>query len=103
MIKIHTEEYGDLEVDFDPSKYKTKAGAAKAFHAALTKLATGPFGHAPTELALFTPAQSEEMGYGRFWHVMWEAGPWSWAINTFVEGPWGYCEPYYSFSVQFTD
>ena len=37
-MKIQT-EVGSMEINFDPKKYKTKAGAAKAFHKALCKFA----------------------------------------------------------------
>jgi hypothetical protein len=75
------------------------------------------------ECSLLTPDQSHELDFGRFWHVMWEAGPYEWGVNlsldgvTFVEfdgefdrdrpeiimgapEDW-YLQPYYSFDVGF--
>jgi hypothetical protein len=42
-IKLQT-EVGPIEIGFDPTKYKTKAGAAKAFYKALCKFAKEVYG-----------------------------------------------------------
>lgn len=75
------------------------------------------------ECSLLTPKQSNDLGYGRQWRVMWEAGPYNWGVDlslggvTFVklDGPYDrsraeivmgdpedwHLEPYYSFDVGF--
>jgi len=101
-----TEEFGNIQIDFDPSKYKTKAAAAKALYAALVKLnkeSGGPAG----EVFIKNPEQREAQGYGRVWHVSWESGPYQWAIGTAFEvcnyeAGW-YTEPYYGFDLSFYD
>ena len=99
-----------LAKHFESSKYKSKAGAAKAFHKVICKLAKDIFGHNPDiEVALMTPDRSQECGYGKQWRVMWEAGPYEWAIgvsmsnsgNCYKQG-W-FTEPYYSFDLGFCD
>jgi hypothetical protein len=106
-VKIQT-EVGPIEIDFDPTKYKTKAGAAKAFHKALCKFCKEVYGQNPEiEIFIDTPEESQERGYGRNWRVCWEAGPYEWAFGTSFQvantcAGW-YTEPYYSFDVCFTE
>lgn len=92
-------------LDFDPKAYKTKAGAAKAFHAAICKAAKSEGQNPDIEVRLMTPEESQAAGTGHNWRVIWEAGPFEWAIPVSMEmsGPWGYTEPYYSFDLCFTD
>ena len=96
-----------LDVEFDPLKYKTKAGAAKALYKALCETSK-KFGHDPAwEVHLMAPKKSSEMGYGNNWRVSWEAGPYQWAIGTSFQvcnhaAGW-YTEPYYSFDLCFTE
>ena len=106
-MKIGT-EVGPIEIDFDPKKYKTKAGAAKALYKALCKLSKD-FGQNPDyEVQLYSPEQSKERGYTSGWQVVWESGPFEWAITAsfyvqnYSNGGW-YTEPYYSFDLCFTD
>ena len=106
-MKIQT-EVGSMEINFDPKKYKTKAGAAKAFHKALCKFAKEVYGQNPDiEIFIDTPEESQARGYGRNWRVCWEAGPYEWAFGTSFQvvntcAGW-YTEPYYSFDVCFTE
>jgi hypothetical protein len=105
VMKFST-EYGSIELNFEPSKYKTPAGAAKAFYKALLELQKG-WGnseeYARKETLLLTPERSEALGYGRCWRVMWESGPFEWAIPASFEahGSGWYTEPYYSFDLGF--
>ncbi len=32
------------------------------------------------ECSLWSPDEAEDLGYGRFWHVRWEAGPFEWGV-----------------------
>lgn len=92
-----------INLDYEPIKYTTKADAAKGLYRALCKLAK-QMGQDPTcEVHIFSPAQSVERGFGDNWIVSWEAGPFEWACSTAISGPWGYCEPYYSFDLCFVD
>lgn len=74
---------------------------------------------------LLTPERSEELGYGKVWRVMWEEGPFEWALalcggvslfdfeagNYSGTGPSeidldsfdGLVEPYHSFDLGFYD
>ena len=106
-IKLQT-EVGPIEIGFDPTKYKTKAGAAKAFYKALCKFAKEVYGQNPDiEIFIDNPEESEARGYGKNWRVCWEAGPYEWAIGSSFQvenysAGW-YTEPYYSFDVCFTE
>jgi len=97
-----------IELDFDASKYKTKAGAAKAFYKALCKLAKEVYDHDPAyEVHLTSPKETAELGYGNCWRVGWEAGPYQWAYSASFqvcnhEAGW-FTEPYYSFDLCFTN
>lgn len=75
------------------------------------------------ECSLLSPKKSAKLGYGPYWYVMWEAGPYQWGTNlaldgvTFkqMDGPFDrktpelvmgnpsdwYLESYYSFDVGF--
>lgn len=104
MIKIPT-DFGPIELDYDPTKYKSTAAAAKAFHKALRKLCAEWDMDPDHEVFLCTPDHSEYMGTGRNWRVVWESGPFEWAIGASFEvenNPHWYTEPYYSFDLCFT-
>lgn len=92
-------------LDYDPKSYTTKADAAKGLYAALREAAKAEGQNPDSEVTLMTPEQSEKAGTGRNWRVLWEAGPFEWAISASwqVTGPWGFTEPYYSFDLCFTD
>lgn len=104
-MNLHT-EYGNLKIDFDPAKYKSAAGAAKALHKALCKVSKEVFGQNPDiELFIHNPAQSAAHGFGNNWRVCWESGPFEWAISASCECraddfSW-HTEPYYSFDLCF--
>jgi hypothetical protein len=105
VINGEYREQGHLPIKFDPTKYKTASGAAKAFHRALCELSR-ELGQKPEiEILLCTPERSQELGTGRCWRVIWESGPFEWGVamsinNLFRRGYW-YTEPYYSFDVCF--
>lgn len=93
-----------IPVDYNPKAHKTAEAAAKALAEALRKVAV-KIGQNETEVALFTPERSEQAGTGKCWRVIWEGGPFEWAIGASfqVTGPWGYTEPYYSFDLCFVE
>lgn len=104
-MNLHT-EYGNISIAFDPSKYKSAASAAKAFHKALCKFCKEVYGQKPDiEIFIDTPEESQERGYGKNWRVCWESGPFEWAIPASCECrasdfSW-HTEPYYSFDLCF--
>jgi hypothetical protein len=106
----------------DLSKYDLLAAKDKLFAYICQKAKS--WGMDPNvECALLSPKQSDDLGYGRQWRVMWESGSYNWGIDlsgggvTFVkyDGPWDqsqpeiimgapddwYLQPYYSFDVGF--
>jgi len=93
-------------LDFDPGKYKTCAGAAKALYKALCKRAKAEGMDPDVEVKIYTPKETLEWGMGyACWRVVWEAGPFEWAIGASfaITGPWGYTEPHYSFDLCFVE
>ena len=98
-----------MEVDYDPGQYKTQEAAAKGLYEALKKFAVEKYGFskelAEGEIMLFDPERAMQYSGTRQWVVVWESGPYQWAVGMSMEisGPWGYCEPYYSFDLCFTD
>ena len=91
--------------DFDPSKYKTRAGAAKAFYKAVCKEAESRGQDPELEVHIWSPEQNVARGYCRSWCVSWESGPYEWAIGTSYQlhGEAWYTEPYYSFDLCFAE
>ena len=77
------------------------------------------------ECSLWTPQQAEELGYGKFWHVSWEAGPAEWGVLLTLgesmwltefelrhdhrpevllqSGPGWYSEPHHRFDIAFIE
>jgi hypothetical protein len=105
MIKIHSHYYGsDIKIDYDPSKYKTKAGASKGLYKALQKYAD-KMGWQGGGLFIQTPEQSYESNGCKSWRVGWEGWEYDWAIGASfqIHGKWGYTEPYYGFDLNFVD
>jgi hypothetical protein len=105
-MQIQTEE-GTIDLDFDASKYKTKAGAAKGPLQGPVQFARAIGQNPDIEVQLYTPEQSKERGYTSGWQVQWEAGPYQWAIGASFQvanykAGW-FTEPYYSFDLCFTD
>lgn len=103
-IKLRSGE-GSLDLDFDPSKYSTKAGAAKALYRALVKL-NKELGGADGEVIIRSPKEDSPNGYPCWW-VCWEGGPYSWACPTSFDvsnhtAGW-YSEPYWSFDLAFCE
>lgn len=96
-------------LNFDPAKFKTKEAAAKGLHAALIEYAVKVQGYsqelAEGEIKVWNPERTEKYSGFKQWCVVWESGPYDWAIGTSMQvtGPWGYCEPYYGFDLHFTD
>ena len=91
-------------LDYDPAKFFSKGGAAIGFYDALRAVAKRT-GSDPDSIIIDNPEESEARGYGRNWRVIWEEGPFEWAIQTSfqVTGPWGFTEPHFSFDLCFTD
>lgn len=94
-----------VTISFNPKSYKTAESAAKAFYEALKPIVIGRGHYIETELYLFTPEETAALERGRYWYVMWEAGPCDWGI---IASSWlynrragWYTEPYYSFDVGF--
>jgi hypothetical protein len=114
-MKFHESEFNSyVTIDFNPHKYKTVAGAAKGLYKALCKKAA-EYGQNPEkEVAILTPYESLKHGTGDNWRVMWEAGPYEWAISASEEchnmssdngngRDYWFTEPYYSFDLCFVD
>lgn len=109
MLKFYDEELAVISdgqiryntIDYDPGKYKTVAGAAKGLYQALCKKAKAIGQNPDIEVRIWTPEENQAWGMGKCWRVAWEAGPYQWAINAEVDGPWGYAEPHYSFDLCF--
>ena len=102
-MRIKTEE-GVLVLDFKPSKYTSKAGAAKALYKALCKAAEERGQNPDYEVSIQNPEECQKLGYGKNWRVSWEAGPYQWAVFASLYGVWNrkagwYTEPYYSFDL----
>lgn len=104
-----SDEEKAIEIDFDPAQHDTKESAAKALHKALSALAEDRGQKPEIEVILQTPEQAEKSGCGRHWRVIWEAGPWEWAIgasfnchNIRRDSGW-YTEPHYSFDLCFVE
>jgi hypothetical protein len=77
------------------------------------------------ECSLWTPQEAERLGYGKYWHVSWEAGPAEWGVLlTLGESMWltefelrhdhrpevllqsglgWYSEPYHRFDIGFIE
>lgn len=105
-MNINCFEDGTMVLDWEPEKYKTKAGAAKGLYKALRKWCE-EIGYDPdTEVRIDNPEENKSRGYGKCWSVGFEAGPYEWAISASGQMPnckWGFCEPYYSFNLQFVE
>ena len=92
------EDAHDFMPNFDKvnfAKFKTAKAAANAAYKALVKDCK-LHGMDPD----YEVYKREEDGYLR---IGWESGPFEWAVKRFVNGPWGYAEPYYSFDFCFYD
>jgi len=102
MSKSTIELYhGEMEIDFDPAKYKTPSGAAKAFYKVLSKI-NREFGFSETEVILMNPERAEQYSGSKAWAVVWEAGPYEWALGAYFPKARGWsAEPYYSFDLHF--
>ena len=99
----------NTEIDFDPLKYKTKEAAAKALGEALVQYAINSQGYsedlARGEISVWPPKRTKQYSGIEQWCVVWESGPYQWAVamSMNISGPWGFCEPYYSFDLHFTE
>ena len=107
MIKINT-GYEKANINYDPSKYKTKAGAAKGLYKALVNYAQ-KIGYtkeqAEREIFIKTPEEAEQINGYKSWWVCWEGFIYDWAIGASfqISGDWGYTEPYYGFDLHFVN
>ena len=98
-------EEGHMVLDWDPKAYKTKAGAAKSLYKALCKWCEDIGMDPKTECHIWTPEQQDDRGYGKYWCVSLEGGPFEWAIRAsdVIDNPDWYVEPYYSFNLHFVE
>ena len=109
-------------VKCDLSGLDSPEEAAKALHEYIRGLSRDGGQDPDIEVALFDPERGQEMGYGPFWRVMWESGPFEWGVCVSLGGRvhesdyryaydsgsdvhaqndnW-YLEPYHSFDVGF--
>lgn len=122
-MKLDTDNLPDLPVmpkAPDLSTVKTPKKAARLVYEYVQGLNAASGGH-DSEVQLFAPDECPR-GWGG-WHVMWEGGPFEWAIwlgggsswmagelgggskpGPFphgINGPWGHAEAGYSFSLVF--
>ena len=104
MIEIAV---GNIFLDFDASKYKTKAGAANGLYKVLYRFARAIHQDPDIELQLYSPERSKERGCTSGWRIQWEAGPYQWAIGASLQvanhkAGW-HTTSYHSFDLCFTD
>ena len=72
---------GSATVKLDLRQVEDAETAARQLHE-WVRWQAKEFGHDPDiEVVLLTPEKGEELGYGRVWRVMWEAGPFEWAVS----------------------
>lgn len=69
----------------DLRKY-TPAGAAKKLYKFIREKSKESGQNPDIETGLFTPEQTEKLGYGKAWMVMWESGPFEWAVSLTLGG-----------------
>lgn len=60
---------------------KTPRGAATAFYNEIVKACLAEGLKPEIETALWSPAEAARRGYARLWTVVWESGPYEWAIT----------------------
>lgn len=65
---------------FEPTKYKTAAGMAKALHKAISELCVEWGAKPEIETFIRSPQESRLKGGPNAWHVSWEGGPYQWAV-----------------------
>lgn len=100
-MKVYSEE-GNFELRWEPKKYKTQAGAAKALYKALCAQCKALGMDPKHEVWIKSPSESMDHGYvSSAWHVCWESGPFDWAVSVFAHGEWGHCETYWGFDLAF--
>lgn len=89
---------------FEPTEHGNTEEAAKAFYEALKKFAVD-HGYHENSVSCYPPEKSYECGWGHYWTVTWEDGPYNWAIymSSHMHGARWYVEPYYSFNLCFTE
>lgn len=97
------------QLDFDPSKYTTHETAAHALYEALIAYAIKYEGYtrelAVGEIRCWPPERTKQYSGQESWCVVWESGPYDWAISMSMElrGPNWHTEPYYGFDLHFCD
>lgn len=108
----------------DIVRAKTSKTAAKRFHAYICALAKASGQNPDIEVALWSPKEAKERGWGTNWAVAWEGGPYEWAValslgSQLHAGDYGYsqegpfpsgihgsgwfCEPYNNFIMCFVE
>ncbi len=98
------QHFASLE-GYVPANYLTRSGAARGLYEALRVVSRAHGQNPDVEVALQRPEVSQACGTGNNWRVIWESGPFEWAIalSFRVHGPWGFTEPYYGFDLCFTN
>jgi|SRR5580704_5070079 hypothetical protein len=66
----------------DVTSTKTPGAAAKKLHAYLRQWAKDTSYGPALDLFLWSPEETENKGYGKFWAVVWESGPFEWPMIT---------------------
>ena len=100
-MKIYSPE-GNFNINWNPAKYKTKGGAAKALYKELCRICKLQGADPKWEVWIKSPIESTAHGYVQnAWHVCWESGPYDWAINVFASADWGHCVTYWGFDLAF--
>lgn len=85
------------------SEHKTPAGAAKAVYREC-RLFAAQVGMKPDiEVAIKKPGEPRHHDHTDCWSVVFEAGPYDWAVEASLNVGKGavYVEPYYSFDLNF--
>lgn len=103
-VKGYDESVPFATLDYDPKSYTNQRDAAFGLYDALCRVSRAHGQNPDIEVAIQSAHESQNNGFGHNWRVIWESGPFEWAIalSFQVTGPWGFTEPYYSFDLCFT-
>lgn len=83
-------------------EHKTPAGAAKAVYRECRLFALASGMNPDIEVSIKKPGEPRHHDNTGCWSVVFEAGPYEWAVEASMEGGGKvYAEPYYSFDLNF--
>lgn len=84
-------------------EHKTAAGAAKAVYRECRLFAVAAGMNPDSEVSIKKPGEPRHHDHTDCWSVVFEAGPYEWAVEASMEGGNAhvYAEPYYSFDLSF--